>query len=170
MLKTLRDRGHKVVIFEAGNDLGGTWRWNCYPGAGVDSDVPHYEFSWPEVWKTWNWDSNYPTYKDLRAYFDHVDKVIHIKKDCAFDTVIVGANFEIETGRWNVRTADGRTTKAKYLVLGTGFVSNFIFLPFECILNELYRLPRDISLLGRAWISSMVFSIIPHSGPRMRST
>jgi cation diffusion facilitator CzcD-associated flavoprotein CzcO len=25
MLKTLRDRGHKAVIFEAGNDLGGTW-------------------------------------------------------------------------------------------------------------------------------------------------
>lgn len=28
MLKTLRDRGLKAVIFEAGNDTGGTWRWN----------------------------------------------------------------------------------------------------------------------------------------------
>lgn len=25
MLKTLRDRGFNTVIFEAGNDLGGTW-------------------------------------------------------------------------------------------------------------------------------------------------
>lgn len=75
MLKTLRDRGLKTVIFEAGNDIGGTWRWNCYPGAAVDSEVPEYEFSWPEVWKTWNWSTNYPTYQDLRAYFDHVDKV-----------------------------------------------------------------------------------------------
>ncbi|TPX14526.1 uncharacterized protein E0L32_005218 [Thyridium curvatum] len=121
MLKTLRDRGLKTVIFEAGNDTGGTWRWNCYPGAGVDSEVPEYEFSWPEVWKTWNWTSNYPTYQDLRAYFDHVDKVLNIKKDCAFNTVVVGGHFDADIGRWLIRTQDGRTTKAKYLVLGTGF-------------------------------------------------
>ncbi|KAJ9145461.1 Baeyer-Villiger monooxygenase [Pleurostoma richardsiae] len=123
MLKTLRDRGLKAVIFEAGNDTGGTWRWNCYPGAGVDSEVPEYEFSWPEVWKTWNWSSNYPNYKDLRAYFDHVDKVLNIKKDISFNTVVVGGHFDPNLGRWLVRTEDGRTTKAKYLVLGTGFAA-----------------------------------------------
>ncbi|KAM9883790.1 steroid monooxygenase [Verticillium dahliae] len=123
MLKTLRDRGYKSVIFEAGNDTGGTWRWNCYPGAGVDSEVPEYEFSWPEVWKDWNWSSNYPRYDELRAYFDHVDKVLGIKKDCAFNTVVVGAHFDTATGRWNVRTADGRVTKARFLVLGTGFAA-----------------------------------------------
>jgi cation diffusion facilitator CzcD-associated flavoprotein CzcO len=123
MLKTLRDRGLKTYIFEAGNDTGGTWRWNCYPGAGVDSEVPEYEFSWPEVWKTWNWPNNYPNYENLRSYFDHVDKVIGVKKDCAFNTVVVGAHFDQAEGKWNIRTEDGRTTKAKYLVLGTGFVS-----------------------------------------------
>ncbi|KAF4120333.1 putative flavoprotein CzcO associated with the cation diffusion facilitator CzcD [Geosmithia morbida] len=123
MLKSLRDRGLKTYIFEAGNDIGGTWRWNCYPGAGVDSEVPEYEFSWPEVWKTWNWPNNYPNYKDLRRYFDHVDNVVGIKKDCAFHTVVVGAHFDTSTGRWNIRTEDGRVTKAKYLVLGTGFAA-----------------------------------------------
>ncbi|CAK7222243.1 hypothetical protein SCUCBS95973_004777 [Sporothrix curviconia] len=123
MLKTLRDRGLKTVVFEAGNDTGGTWRWNCYPGAGVDSEVPEYEFSFPEVWKTWNWDSNYPNYQDLRRYFDHVDKVLDIKKDCAFNTVVVGGHFDTGEGRWHIQTEDGRTTKAKYLVLGTGFAA-----------------------------------------------
>ncbi|PON22632.1 hypothetical protein TGAM01_v208521 [Trichoderma gamsii] len=121
MLKTLRDLGLKTYIFEAGNDIGGTWRWNCYPGAGVDSEVPEYEFSWPEVWKSWNWSSNYPNYEELRAYFDHVDKVIGVKKDCAFNTVVVGAHFDLDAGKWIIRTEDGRTTKAKYLILGTGF-------------------------------------------------
>ncbi|KAI3339857.1 hypothetical protein F4824DRAFT_454961 [Ustulina deusta] len=124
MLKTLRDRGHKAVIYEAGNDIGGTWRWNCYPGAGVDSEVPEYEFSWPEVWKSWNWNSNYPNYKDLRAYFDHVDKAVGVKKDCAFNTVVSGAHFDTNLGRWIVKTSDGRTAKAKYLILGTGFAAN----------------------------------------------
>lgn len=59
MLKTLRERGFKPVIFEAGSDIGGTWRFNCYPGARVDSAVPEYEFSWPEVYNTWTWTTNY---------------------------------------------------------------------------------------------------------------
>ncbi|KAI1173983.1 hypothetical protein F4777DRAFT_414431 [Nemania sp. FL0916] len=124
ILKTLRDRGHKVVVYEAGTDLGGTWRWNDYPGAGVDCEVPEYEFSWPEVWKTWNWPRNYPTYEDLRAYFDHVDKVVGIKKDCAFNTVVVGAHFDSSSSRWIVKTSDGRTAKARYLILATGFSAN----------------------------------------------
>jgi cation diffusion facilitator CzcD-associated flavoprotein CzcO len=130
MLKTLRDRGLKTVVFEAGNDTGGTWRWNCYPGAGVDSEVPEYEFSWPEVYKTWNWPNNYPDYKNLRDYFDHVDKVIGIKKDCAFNTVVVEAQFDTKEGKWYVKTADGRTTKAKYLVLGTGFAAKRYIPPW----------------------------------------
>lgn len=27
---SLRNAGLKTVIYEAGTDLGGTWRWNCY--------------------------------------------------------------------------------------------------------------------------------------------
>lgn len=135
MLKTLRDRGYKAVIYEAGNDLGGTWRWNCYPGAGVDSEVPEYEFSWPEVWKTWNWTTNYPNYKDLRAYFDHVEKVVGIMKDCAFNTVVVGASFDTSIGKWRVRTEDGRVAKAKFLILGTGFVRILFFFVDLCAEN-----------------------------------
>ncbi|GJN73856.1 hypothetical protein PLICBS_007939 [Purpureocillium lilacinum] len=123
MLKTLRDRGYRAVIFEAGNDLGGTWRWNCYPGAMVDSEMPEYQFSWPEVWETWTWPSNYPNYEDLRAYFDHVDRVLSIKKDCAFNTVVVGAKFDTAEGKWTVDTEGGRRTKTKFLILGTGFAS-----------------------------------------------
>ncbi|PFH59852.1 hypothetical protein XA68_11772 [Ophiocordyceps unilateralis] len=120
MLKTLRERGYKAVIFDAAEGIGGAWRWNCYPGAAVDSEVPQYEFSWPEVWKTWNWKTNYPNYTELRAYFDHVDKVLDIRKDCSLNTVIVGAKFDTERGVWNVGTKDGRTAIAKNLILATG--------------------------------------------------
>ncbi|KAL4808161.1 hypothetical protein BDV18DRAFT_96653 [Aspergillus unguis] len=130
MLKTLRDKGLKTVIFEAGNSTGGTWRWNCYPGAGVDSEVPEYEFSWPEVYNTWNWPNNYPNYQNLRDYFDHVDKVIGVKKDCAFNTVVVGGQFDTGIGKWKIETADGRVTTAKYLVLGTGFAAKRYIPPW----------------------------------------
>ncbi|PPJ52112.1 hypothetical protein CBER1_10404 [Cercospora berteroae] len=120
---SLKQAGLNTVIYEAGNDLGGTWRWNCYPGAMVDSEVPEYQLSIPETWKTYNWPNNYPTYKDLRAYFDHCDKVLGVKNETAFHSVVVGANFDTKKGRWHVKTADGRTAFAKYLVLAAGFAA-----------------------------------------------
>lgn len=41
MLKTLRDRGLKAVIFEAGNDTGGTWRWNVRPSLPLRPQKVH---------------------------------------------------------------------------------------------------------------------------------
>ncbi|RFU25210.1 hypothetical protein B7463_g11132, partial [Scytalidium lignicola] len=124
MLYELRNKlGLNAVIYEAGNDLGGTWRWNNYPGARVDSEVPEYEYSIPEVYKDWTWTTNYPNYQELRAYFDHVDNVLDIKKDCAFESVVVDAQFNENEGKWTVKTADGRTAKSKYLVVAAGFAA-----------------------------------------------
>lgn len=122
-LYEMRKLGLKAVIYEAGNDLGGTWRWNCYPGAGVDSEVPEYQYSIPETWKDWTWSSNYPNYEELRKYFDHVEKVLQIKKDTAFESVVVGAEFDVGEGRWHVKTADGRTAFAKYFIVAAGFAA-----------------------------------------------
>ena len=37
MLHTLRDKlGMKAEVFEAADDVGGTWYWNRYPGARCD--------------------------------------------------------------------------------------------------------------------------------------
>lgn len=123
MLYQLRKLGLKTVIYEAGTDLGGTWRWNRYPGARVDSEVPEYEYSIPEVWKDWTWSTNYPNYEELRAYFDHVDKVLAIKKDCAFESVVVDAQFHENEGKWHVKTEDGRIAKCKYFVVAAGFAA-----------------------------------------------
>ena len=39
MNRRLRDEmGLSVRVFEAGNDVGGTWYWNRYPGARCDSE------------------------------------------------------------------------------------------------------------------------------------
>ncbi|MBX9641657.1 MAG: FAD-dependent oxidoreductase, partial [Mycobacteriaceae bacterium] len=38
----LRLAGLSMRIFEAGDDLGGTWYWNRYPGARVD--IPSVDY------------------------------------------------------------------------------------------------------------------------------
>lgn len=60
LLHRLRKEGYSCKIFEAGTDLGGIWHWNCYPGARVDSIIPTYEYSIPEVWKDWTWSETFP--------------------------------------------------------------------------------------------------------------
>jgi cation diffusion facilitator CzcD-associated flavoprotein CzcO len=96
---------------------------NIYPGARVDSPVPIYELSIPEVYKDWYWSTNYPDWKELQAYFDHVDKVLNLSKDCSFETVVVAAEFDTNAGKWTVKTQDGRTAKARFLINAAGFAA-----------------------------------------------
>jgi hypothetical protein len=51
LMHKLRQAGFNCKIMEAGSDIGGIWHWNCYPGARVDSQIPVYEYSLPEIWK-----------------------------------------------------------------------------------------------------------------------
>ncbi|KAF1935991.1 cyclohexanone monooxygenase [Clathrospora elynae] len=130
---SLRKAGFKTVMYEAGNDLGGTWRWNCYPGAMVDSEVPEYQLSIKETWEHYAWPSNYPDYKELRKYFDYCDSVLDIKSQCAFRSVVTGAKFNTEEGRWYVKTADGRTCRAKNLIIAAGFAAKRYIPPWKGI-------------------------------------
>jgi cation diffusion facilitator CzcD-associated flavoprotein CzcO len=124
LLHKLRDEhGLRVKIFETANDLGGIWYWNCYPGARVDSEVPVYEYSLPKVYKDWTWSCKYPGFAELQRYFDHVEKVLNVKKDVFFGSTVVGAEFDPSSKRWHVRMHNGRSATAKYLLIATGFAA-----------------------------------------------
>ncbi|KIW98689.1 uncharacterized protein Z519_00350 [Cladophialophora bantiana CBS 173.52] len=123
LLYEMRKAGFKTVLYEAGTSFGGTWRWNVYPGARVDSEVPIYQLAIPEVYKTWTWTTNYPDWSELQAYFDHVDKVCELSKDCAFESVVTDAQFDTDSGKWIVKTADGRTAKSRFLIIAAGFAA-----------------------------------------------
>lgn len=142
LMHKLRQQGFNCKIMEAGTDIGGIWHWNCYPGARVDSQIPVYEYSLPEIWKVrldlivifalqlltlpsqdWTWSCRYPGTDELRQYFDHVEKKLDIKKDCAFNTRVTGAHFDKPSGKWITETEDGRTAKSKYLLLALGFAA-----------------------------------------------
>ena len=64
----LRRLGLKCKVIETGSELGGTWYWNRYPGARVDSDIPSYELPLPELWKEWSWTQKFPGWQELQRY------------------------------------------------------------------------------------------------------
>lgn len=64
----LRQLGLCCIVIEAGSDFGGTWYWNRYPGAQVDSCIPNYELALPELWKEWTWTEKFPGWQELQAW------------------------------------------------------------------------------------------------------
>jgi cation diffusion facilitator CzcD-associated flavoprotein CzcO len=97
------------------------WYWNRYPGARVDSTIPHYEFSDPKIWKEWRWKQRFPGSQELREYFQFVAEKWDLEKDAQFNTTVTSAAWDEETSRWQVSTSSGEQFVAKYLLLNTGF-------------------------------------------------
>lgn len=119
-LYRLRKMGLKTTLLEAGSDFGGVWYWNRYPGARVDSEMPTYQFNIHKVWRDWNWSERFPSGKELRQYFDHVDKTLDLRKDAIFNTVITGIQYNPDTGLWTCTAENGLQATCKYLVAATG--------------------------------------------------
>lgn len=121
-----------------------------YPGARVDSPVPIYELAIPEVYKDFHWTTNYPNWEELQAYFDHMDKVLELSKDCAFETVVVSAEFDTKEGKWVVKTQDGRVAKARFLIVAAGFAAKRCKLSSRALRSE-FRLTIATRCPGCAW-------------------
>ncbi|KAL5121566.1 hypothetical protein ACEQ8H_000638 [Pleosporales sp. CAS-2024a] len=119
-LKIMRDAGYNVKLVEHGTDYGGVWFWNRYPGARVDSGVPHYEFSHPDLSRDWTWKQKFPGGEEIRAYFSYVAEKWDLRKDTQFNTFVSSATWDDAQARWNVETQSGEKYRARYLVLNCG--------------------------------------------------
>ncbi|KAK9465237.1 FAD/NAD(P)-binding domain-protein [Lipomyces arxii] len=121
LIHHLRKLGFKCHIFEKAPEIGGTWYWNRYPGARVDSDVPVYELSIPEVYETWTWSERFPGWEELRQYFAYCDKVLNISADVDYNTTVVEAVWGEKSQTWEITTSDGRRARAQFFLPCIGF-------------------------------------------------
>lgn len=119
-LRRLRERGFSVVLLEAGSDIGGIWNTNRYPGARVDTEGALYQFTDEELWGDWDYSQLYPDSSEVRAYFDHVDSKLDLRKDCRFNTTVTAAQFNSSTDAWTVKTESGDVLTTRFLVMATG--------------------------------------------------
>lgn len=121
-LHKLRQNGLNVKVFEAGSDIGGTWHWNRYPGARVDSEWPYYQLHLPEVWRDFCFTERFPGRHEINRYFAHADHVLGLKKDIHFNARVNSATWDAGAARWKVQTEAGHVGIAKYLCLFTGLL------------------------------------------------
>ncbi|KAK4495845.1 hypothetical protein PRZ48_013113 [Zasmidium cellare] len=120
LLHLLRKNGYSAILLEAAPRLGGVWATSCYPGARVDCELPYYGFSDPAIWSTWNWTERFPSYKELRDYFTHVDKVWGLSKDVLFNTRVNQVEREDTSNTWLISTADGQRFRSTWTLAATG--------------------------------------------------
>lgn len=124
-LHCLRDRlGLSAAVLEAGDDLGGTWYWNRYPGARCDSESHAYRYFFSrELYEAWESSERYPGAGEIRAYLDFVARRLDLRKDIRFGVRVAGAHYDEAEIRWSVETASGERLSATYLVAAVGCLS-----------------------------------------------
>jgi cyclohexanone monooxygenase len=124
MLHRLRELGISVQGFEAGDDVGGTWYWNRYPGARCDVPSLFYSYTWDEeLQKDWRWTEKYAAQPEILAYANHVADRFDLRPLIAFETRVVSAEFDEAASRWRVTTDRGDAVSARWLIMATGCLS-----------------------------------------------
>jgi len=120
LLQRLRRMGFSVLLFETAKDLGGTWYWNRYPGARVDSSASVYRFSDDSLMQDFEFDELFPDDRQMRAYFDHVSEKYGLRTDISFENPVLGADWDEQQRQWSIRSADRVPTQARYVIFATG--------------------------------------------------
>ncbi len=123
-LHKLRGLGFAVQGFETGDDVGGTWYWNRYPGARCDVESMDYSYSFDDaLQQEWEWTERFATQPEIQRYVAHVADRFDLRPLIRFSTRVERAIWDEAARRWRVRTDAGDETAARFLILATGSLS-----------------------------------------------
>ena len=127
MLYWLRDKlGFSARVYEAADDVGGTWYWNRYPGARCDSESIYYMFPdhfSEEILQEWTWSERYARQPEILRYLQFVAEKLNLRRDIQFDTRVASAVFDEATNRWQITTESGERVVAKFFITAVGCLS-----------------------------------------------
>jgi cation diffusion facilitator CzcD-associated flavoprotein CzcO len=114
----LRKRGlDDFLILEKSHDIGGTWRENTYPGCGCDVPTVLYSFSFEQ---NPHWSKMWASQPEIQAYLQRTTDKYDLRRVTVFGAEVVKSDWDDTTSRWHLRTGDGRTITAQFVVVGIG--------------------------------------------------
>jgi cyclohexanone monooxygenase len=116
--------GLKVQGLEAGDDVGGTWYWNRYPGARCDVESMSYSYSFDEpLQQEWRWSKRYAEQPEILAYINHVADRFDLRRHVRFNARVISARFDESAAVWRLETQDGLVFAARFCIMATGSLS-----------------------------------------------
>lgn len=115
--------GVPYVILEKGNDLGGIWATNRYPGIGVDTPGPYYSFSF-EVNDRWS--GAFPAGDEYLDYIHRVADKYGVTKNIIFGANVSELVWDDTSNQWHVSyeyegTAQQRS--ARFVMTASGYLT-----------------------------------------------
>lgn len=119
-----------VLLVERGADVGGTWYWNTYDGAGCDVPPRLYSFSFAQKQ---HWSRFMAGQVEMHTYLRDVAHQYGLPSKTKFSTEVYGVQWVEDGAKWNVkyRSVDGKThgtTTARIVVNCSGALS----VPRDC--------------------------------------
>ena len=124
LLHSLRGLGFRVHVYETGDDVGGTWYWNRYPGARCDIESMEYSYSFSdELQQEWHWSQRYAEQPEILRYLNHVADRFDLRRDITFNTRISSARYDEVGNRWLVTTDGGEQVTCRFCILAVGCLS-----------------------------------------------
>jgi 4-hydroxyacetophenone monooxygenase len=151
----LQQAGIPFTILEKSARLGGIWRDNRYPGAGVDT--PNHLYSY--TFAPYDWSMYFALRDELHAYLEHVADTFNLRPHIRFETEVKSADYQAATQQWavTVQQADGshETLTTNILISAVG-IFNPIKLPdikgLERFTGPCFHTaewPADLDLTGK---------------------
>ena len=124
MLERLLRLGLSVRVYEDGNDVGGVWHWNRYPGARVDSETYTYGFSFSDaLLREWDWQELFAPQPEISRYLRHVVDSLGLRKHIRLGTRVDAASYDASRAHWLVTTRSGERISARYVIAAVGTLS-----------------------------------------------
>lgn len=123
-LHQLREAGLRVACVDSAPDIGGTWHWNCYPGARLDSPSYTYQYWFSEeLFNEWEWSERFATQPEIKRYFQFVADKFNLYPNIQLNTRIKSAIWVSDKTRWLVTSEDGQQWQTQFLISCVGMLS-----------------------------------------------
>jgi cation diffusion facilitator CzcD-associated flavoprotein CzcO len=103
------------TVYEKGDQVGGTWRENTYPGLACD--VPSHLYSYSFA-LTPDWSHRFSPGPEIRAYFERVASENNVLEHVRFGDEVTTCTFS--NGRWQLETASGHQDEVDVVIAATG--------------------------------------------------
>jgi len=120
----LREAGFEnFTIVEKGDQIGGTWNWNRYPGCACDIPSHLYSFSF-DVKPDWS--RPYAPQPEILEYLEGIAEKYGVLPYCRFGQAVERADWDDAGATWTVTLSDGSTLESDVLVSAIGMFNSIV--------------------------------------------
>ncbi len=116
----LKRAGYDFTIYEKSDGVGGTWRFNTYPGAACD--VPSHLYSFSFALNPW-WSRTYATQPEILAYLERCADQFGLRPHLRTGVGIDEARWSEPDQQWRLAASTGEEFTADVVVSALGMLN-----------------------------------------------